>query len=59
MHQPPQTTNATNRAAVLPLKHTSPGSLRLAGRVAQSMAFFSSGVMEPLYSGQAMMNPWC
>ena len=42
--------------ATLPTKHANGGS-PTTGRDAQSMAFFSTAVMELLYSGAEMRNP--
>ena len=46
------------KMATLSLKHTKGDSSR-SGRDAQSIAFFSKVVIELLYSGQAIRNPWC
>ncbi len=49
---------ALTSAHVFPEKATSGGSSSLSTRETQSMVFFSAAVMELLYSGEAISNPW-
>ena len=55
---PRQAGDAASMAATFPTKHSS-GGAPFTGRDTQSIVFFKSGVIEPLYSGLVMRSASC
>jgi len=55
----PELGEAARMAAVLPARAATGASPSAVARDTQSMAFFNAPVMEPLYSGDAMIRPSC